>query len=203
MVVIGLTGGIGTGKSEVSRILRELGATVIDADKVGHQVYRPGTDAWREVVAAFGEGILQPDGQIDRKRLGSIVFNNPQALARLNAIVHPRMYRAIEEHIRQLREQGVRAVVLEAAILIEAGWTPLVDEVWAVTAPEEVVVRRLESRGLSPEGVRARIRAQMPQEQRARYAQVVIDNSGDLEQLRSRVRQLWESRIKQRLERDG
>ena len=203
MFVIGLTGGIGTGKSEVARLLRQLGAEVLDADRLGHEVYRPGTEGWRRVVEAFGPEVVGPDGQIDRKRLGSIVFGDPSALARLNAIVHPVMYRMMEERLEEMRRQGVRVAVLDAAILLEAGWRPLVDEVWAVVAPEEVAVERAVRRtGLDPEAIRARIRAQMPQEERVRHADAVIDNSGDLEHLGAQVRALWEARVRPRLERD-
>lgn len=204
MFVIGITGGIGTGKSEVTRLLRRWGAQVLDADKVGHEVYRPGTEGWRRVVEAFGPQVLDAEGRIDRRRLGSLVFRDPSALARLNAIVHPLMYRRMEECLRQMREEGVRVAVLEAAILLEAGWRPLVDEVWVVTAPEEAAVERAVRRtGLDPDSIRARIRAQMPQEERVRRADVVIDNSGDLERLQAQVRALWEERVRPRLERHG
>jgi len=203
MFVIGLAGGIGTGKSEVARLLRQLGAEVLDADRVGHEVYRPGTEGWRRVVEAFGPEVVGPDGQIDRKRLGSLVFGDPSALARLNAIVHPVMYRIMEERLEAMRRRGVRVAVLDAAILLEAGWRPLVDEVWVVTAPEEVAVERAVRRtGLDPEAIRARLRAQMPQEERIRYADAVIDNSGDLEHLRAQVLTLWNERVRPRLERD-
>ena len=136
MLVIGLTGGIGTGKSEVSRILREMGAVVIDADKVGHETYAANSETWRVVVATFGEDVVLPDGQIDRQALSSIVFDDSVAVEKLNAIMHPRMAKLLEVRIQQHRE--VRAdVVLEAALLVEAGWNSLVDEVWVVTAPEE------------------------------------------------------------------
>jgi dephospho-CoA kinase len=196
MRVIGLTGGIGTGKSAVAQVLRELGAVVIDADRLGHEAYRPGTPAWQEVVEAFGQEVLLPTGEIDRKRLGSLVFRDPQALARLNAILHPRMFQMARERIREAQAQGHQVVVLEAAVLLEAGWDSLVDEVWVVTAPEEEAVRRTQGRsGLTREQVLARLRAQMPQEERARRAHVVIDNSGSLEDLRRIVEHLWRQRI--------
>ncbi|GBD10947.1 Dephospho-CoA kinase [bacterium HR23] len=196
MVVIGVTGGIGTGKSTVTSILRELGAVVIDADKIGHEAYRPGTQAWQEVVEAFGKDILLPSGEVDRKRLGALVFNDPQALARLNAIMHPKMYTMAQERIQQAKAQGHRVIVLEAAVLLEAGWDPLVDEIWVVTAPEEVAVQRVQARsGLSREAVLARLRAQMPQEERVKRAHVVVENAGSLEDLRRTVEDLWRKRI--------
>ena len=124
MYVIGVTGGIGTGKTEVSKILECLGADVINADLVGHEAYEPDTEGWREVVEAFGEGILTAGGEVDRKKLGAIVFNNPGDLERLNAIMHPRIYRMIEERIETLGRGGRDIVVVEAALLLEANWTP-------------------------------------------------------------------------------
>jgi dephospho-CoA kinase len=204
MVVIGLTGGIGTGKSEVSRILQGLGAAVIEADKVGHEAYAPQTQGWREVAAALGEGVLQADGAIDRKKLGELVFRDPAALKKLNAILHPKMAGMMAQRIQELKKQGARAIVLEAALLIEAQWTPLVDEVWVTVAPEDVVVRRLRGRnGLSDEAIRARIRAQLPQAERSQHAQVTIENAGDREQLRQTVTDLWETRILARKADDG
>ena len=199
MIVIGLTGGIGSGKSEVSRMLKELGATVIDADRVGHEAYRPYTESWKDLVDEFGRDILLPNGEIDRKKLGARVFSSPQELARLNAIVHPRMYTMMEERLEALRRQGTEVVVMEAAVLIEAGWTPLVDEVWVTTAPEDVAVQRIRQRnGMPGEEVRQRIRSQLSSEERAKQAAVVIENSGGMEELRERVREAWSSRIRGR-----
>ena len=196
MIVIGLTGGIGTGKSEVARVLEGLGAVRVSADELAHQAYRPGTDTWREVVAAFGEEVLLPNGEIDRRKLGPIVFADPAALARLNAIVHPRIFTMAEAQIQQHRVGDAPAVVLEGALLIEAGWTPLVDEVWMTAAPERDVVQRLQARNHLPEGeVTARMRTQMPASERARHAQVIIDNAGDRARLRQRVLEIWEQRI--------
>ena len=196
MLVIGLTGGIGTGKSEVSRILRELGAEVIDADRVGHEAYTPNTAIWREVVDIFGERVIGPNGEIDRKRLGAIVFNDPQAMSALNAIMHPRMAGIIRERIEGLRGQGVDLVVLEAALLIEAGWEGLVDEVWVTHSTGEQVEERLMRRnGLTEEQVRSRVQAQMPFEERSRHAQVVVRNSGSLEELRREVEALCQSKV--------
>ena len=119
MLTIGLTGGIGTGKSEISRILKGFGATIIDADRIGHEAYRVHSPAWQEVVDAFGERILSPTGEIDRKQLGGIVFNDSSALAKLNAIMHPKMAEIIKERIRQLQDQGVGMVVVEGVVGIE------------------------------------------------------------------------------------
>jgi len=193
MKVIGLTGGIGSGKSEVSQYLQELGAVLIDADRVGHEAYQPNTDTWRELVAAFGEQIRAPDNSIDRKKLGGVVFSNPESLARLNQIVHPRMYEMMKAQIDEYRRQGVEVVVLEAAILLEAGWNQLVDEVWVTVAPESMVVERTRERtGLPEVQILARIRSQMSPEERAKHADVVINNDGSLDDLKAKVKELWE-----------
>lgn len=196
MRVIGLTGGVGTGKSTVSQYLQELGAVLLDADKVGHESYRPHTPTWKDLVAAFGRDILQPNEEIDRKKLGTIVFSDPKQLARLNGIVHPRMREMMREKLEQLRKQGVQVVVLEAAILIEANWTPLVDEVWVMDVTEEAVVRRLQKRnGWSEEQIRARMRSQMPREERLAKADVVVNTDGSLDEVRERVRGLWKQHV--------
>ena len=190
--VIGLTGGIGSGKSTVSRYLAELGAIIIDADKVGHEAYRPNTDVWRELVKTFGKEILAEDNTIDRKKLGSRVFGNPEELKRLNAIVHPYMFEIVKERIDDCRHKGIKVVILEAALLFEAEWTSLVDEVWVVTADETNVVKRTMARaGLPEEHVRSRIRSQMQGEARIRRAQVVIYNEGSVEDLQKKVKELW------------
>lgn len=193
MIVIGVTGGIGTGKSYVSGYLQEWGATLINADKVGHEALKKGTKVHADIVAAWGPGLLTPEGEIDRKKLGSIVFGNPQALARLNSIIHPQMAQMMAQEIDRLRQQGVEMVVLEAAILIEANWQGLVDEVWMTTAPEEAVIQRLAGRdGFAAEQVRARIRSQMPTEERAKHATIIINTDCDIPATKAEVRKLWE-----------
>ncbi|KPJ53054.1 MAG: hypothetical protein AMJ37_01915 [Dehalococcoidia bacterium DG_18] len=193
MIVIGLTGGILSGKSTISQMLAEKGAVIIDADKIGHEAYKPHTKTWQELVDAFGKSILKQNMEIDRKKLGEIVFNDPRALARLNEIVHPKMHTMMKEEINRLRGEGVGMVVLEAAVLIEANWTDLVDEVWVAVAPEEVAVKRLQNRGgLSEEQARARIRSQLSHEERARHADVIIDTDCEISQVRARVAELWQ-----------
>ncbi len=194
MLVIGLTGGIGTGKSQVSQLLEEQGATIINADLIGHEAYAPQTDTWKEVVAAFGD-VVAENGEIDRRKLGGIVFSDPKALEKLNSIMHPRMYAMIEERIEGLREAGRDTVVVEAAILIEANWTPLMDEVWVTTSPEDQVIERIKGRNnMGEEGARARINSQMTSEERVRHADVVIANDGSVEQLGKKIQELWNSR---------
>jgi dephospho-CoA kinase len=202
MFVIGLTGGIATGKTLVSETLRDLGATIINADLVGHEAYLPHTETWQAVVDAFGTDILDSEGQIVRPKLGAIVFSDPARLEQLNSIVHPRIYAMIGDRIESLKVDGVGAVVVEAALLIEAGWTPLVDEVWVITSPMEEVYSRLTGRGLSPDQARARIESQMPQEERVTHAAVVIVNDSGQVELRSAVRQQWDQRIASRVQGD-
>jgi dephospho-CoA kinase len=192
-ITIGLTGGIGSGKSTAAKILAELGAPAIDADKVGHEIYQPGTPAYRELIEAFGEGILASDRTIDRRRLGPIVFGDPAALKRLNAIVHPKMFTRMGELVAEMRRAGeMRPIVIEAAILIEANWQPLFDEIWLVTAARERVIERVErDRGLKPAQTEARIRAQLSDDERRKYATSVIRNDGTLDELRAAVTGLW------------
>lgn len=193
LFVIGLTGGIASGKSTVSQMLREKGAIILNADQVGHEVYRPGTGVWQQVVATFGQQVVGPGGEIDRRRLGQIVFSDAEALRRLNAITHPPM-RAMMRHILDdLRAQGADIVVLEAALLIEADWLSLVDEVWVTVVPQEVAAQRLIGRnGLSPEQAMARIRSQLSNEERLRHAHVVIDTHCSLDMVQRKVDQLWQ-----------
>lgn len=191
MKVIGLTGGIGSGKSTVSQLLAELGAVTIDADKAGHDALKD-AEIKQEVVAAFGPQILGPERNIDRQRLGEIVFGHQESLAKLNQIMHPPMYHMVKAQIEQYREQGVEVVVLEAPLLIEAGWTSLVDEVWVTVAPEASVLQRLEERaGLSEAESLARIRSQMSNDERVKQADEIIDTDCRLDQLKVKVKELW------------
>ncbi len=197
MRTVGLTGGIGSGKTAVAAILDKLGAYVVDADRVGHEVYLPGSRGWDEVVEAFGDGVLAADGTIDRKALGSIVFADAERLQQLNTIVHPLIRDAVRERVAATRAaQPERPVVVEAALLIEARWYELVDEVWVVVASAETVMRRLtSSRNLDAPAVQARIDAQLSDADRRRVADVIIANDGTLEELRRQVENLWRERL--------
>jgi len=193
MKVIGLTGGIGSGKSSVAQFLAELGAVILDTDKVGHEALKPNTEAWREVVAVFGQQILTPAGEVDRKKLGELVFSNPEALARLNQIVHPRIGGVVQAQLEEYRRRGVPVVVLEIPLLVETDGTAMVDQVWVTVASEPVVLSRLEARsGLSRQQSLARIRSQISNEERVKHADVVIDNDGSLDDLKARVKELWQ-----------
>jgi dephospho-CoA kinase len=192
MKIIGLTGGIGSGKSTVAGYLAELGAVVIDADKVGHEVFRPGTEAWREVVDTFGQRIIGTDGTIDRWKLGKIVFRHPDARTRLNKIMHPRMYERVMAMIEECWRNGVGIVVVEAPLLLEAGWKSMVDEVWVTSAPQATVIKRLkEQKGIPESEALARIQAQMDDEARSQQADVVIATDFPLDELKEEVESLW------------
>ncbi|MXZ90898.1 MAG: dephospho-CoA kinase [Chloroflexi bacterium] len=197
MLTIGLTGGIGSGKSAVANLLQQLGASIIDADRLGHEAYTPDSEAWRQVVAAFGEDIVTAQGEIDRRKLGAIVFADPDQLARLNGIMHPLMAGMVAERKARLKADGESVAVVEAAVLFEAGWDSLVDEVWTTNASTDAVVERLRQRsGLSEEEARKRINSQMPAEERNRRSDVVVDNSADLAALERAVSDLWQNRVK-------
>jgi len=192
MKVIGLTGGIASDKSTVSGFLAELGAVIIDADKVGHEALTSDKDIRYAVEAAFGGEILTPDGDIDRKKLGDIVFGDLSCLSRLNQIMHYRMYGMVKAELEGYRKQGVGVVLLEAPLLIEAGWTSLADEVWVTVAAESTVLKRLKEKlGLSEQESLARIRCQLPSKERVKHADIVIDTDCGLDELRVRVSELW------------
>jgi len=189
-VLIGLTGNIATGKSAVGRMLAELGATVIDADRVAHEVMEPGGPAFAGVVDAFGPEILTPGGTIDRRTLGDIVFRDPAALARLEAAVHPAV---ILEVGRRIAAAEAAVVVVEAIKLIEAGMHRAYDALWVVTAPREVQIERLvRERGLTHDEAALRVDAQPAQEEKAALADRVLVNDGTPAQLRARVRAAWQ-----------
>jgi len=190
--VIGLTGGIGSGKSTVAAMLADLGADVIDTDKVGHDAYRPGSDGFRQVTAAFGPEIVAPDGTIDRRALAAKVFSDPAALRRLNAIVHPLIGLAVRDWLQRAQaEPRTAPIVVEAPVLMEAGWR-FFDEVWVVVVePETAVARVTASRGMTADEVRGRVAAQMSNAERMRLADRVIRNDGDLRALRQEVEAAW------------
>jgi dephospho-CoA kinase len=195
-VVVGLTGGIGTGKSTVSQTMGDLGAVVINADLIGHQAYLPHQNVWQDVVDAFGRGILADNDEVDRRKLGEVVFSDPAAMARLNSIVHPWMYRQMEGMIKEHGDSGASVVVLEAAILIEANWTPLVKQVWVTVASEDAVVERLMARNnLTAEQIRARIASQMSSDERRKHADVVVDTNCSLDEVKEQVQRLWQAHI--------
>lgn len=192
MKIIGLTGGIGTGKSTVARFLTELGAVVIDLDKTGREALDKDEKARRQVIEIFGQGILAPDGEIDRAKLGEIVFKDRASLLRLNSIIHPVIDGIIAKRIKQYRRQGVKVVVLEAAAMVDAGKTAQVEELWVTIAPGDTVIKRLKERsGYSSAEAVARINAQLSNEERLKKADVVINTDCSLDELKTRVAAEW------------
>ncbi len=192
MLKVGLTGGIGSGKSEVSRRLTALGARLVDADAVAREVVEPGTPGLAAVVAEFGEAILLPDGSLDRPALGAIVFADEAKRARLNAIVHP----LVGARMKELEDDAPpdAVVVYDVPLLTENDLAGLYDLVVVVDAPEEEQVRRLTGRrGMTEADARARIASQASRERRRAIADTVIDNSGGIESLAGQVEALWES----------
>ncbi|MGV9640131.1 dephospho-CoA kinase [Streptomyces sp. NPDC003514] len=194
MLKVGLTGGIGAGKSEVSRLLVEHGAVLIDADRIAREVVAPGTPGLAAVVEAFGEDVLAADGSLDRPRLGAIVFADPERLAVLNSIVHP----LVGARSRELEEAAGDAVVVhDVPLLTENGLAPLYDLVIVVDAgPDTQLDRLTRLRGMTEEDARARMAAQATREQRRAIADIVIDNDVPLEELRRRVKDVWEELVR-------
>lgn len=192
MKVISLTGGIASGKSTAARFLEELGAVIVDADKVGHEALRTGTKAWCDVVAVFGQQVLNDNSEVDRKKLGELVFDNPEALVHLNQIVHPHISKAMQIQLEEYRRKGVKVVVMEIPLLVETGGISMVDQVWVITASKSVVLSRLQTRsGLSRQQSLVRISSQTSNKERIRHADVVIDNNGSLDDLRAKVKESW------------
>ncbi|GGW89709.1 dephospho-CoA kinase [Streptomyces malachitofuscus] len=190
MLTVGLTGGIGAGKSEVSRLLVECGAVLIDADRIAREVVAPGTPGLAAVVDAFGEDVLTADGSLDRPKLGSVVFADPEKLALLNSIVHP----LVGARSRELEEAAAEdaVVVHDVPLLTENGLAPLYDLVIVVDASPATQLERLVGRrGMTEEDARARMAAQATREQRRAIADIVIDNDGPLDELEQRVKDVW------------
>jgi len=193
MRVIGLTGGIATGKSTVSAILRDLGAALIDADEIARQVVEPGSAVLPEIERRF-PGVVGKDGRLDRTTLAERIFGNPEDRAALNALLHPRIQQAFVEKTAALAEQGEQLVIYDAALLIENGLHEKMDGVILVTAPRETQITRLRERnGLTAAQAEARLSSQMPLGEKLRFADWLIDNSGDLATTRAQVEQLWSS----------
>ena len=192
MFVIGLTGGIGTGKTSVSNILSSLGASIINADKIGHKIYEPNSEGWKEVINTFGKEILNENQEINRKKLGSIVFKDKKYLDQLNSITHPRIYSEIESELQTLSNKDVEISVVEAALLIEAKWTSLANEVWITVSKENTIYERLEKRdGLNSEAIKSRISSQMPSKEKLKFADVIIKNDSSIKDLEKQVQYYW------------
>ena len=192
MHVIGLTGGIASGKSTVTGFFRDREVPVIDADILGHRTYDPGTDTFEAVVKTFGPELVAADGTIDRKVLGAKVFGKPDELKRLTDIVWPGIRKLASEQLSEFETAGNSLVVLEAAVLFEAGWEDLVNEVWVVVVEPDQAVQRLAARnGLDEAAARARIDSQLSNSERTSRADIVIENNGTLEELQAHIQEAW------------
>jgi phosphopantetheine adenylyltransferase/dephospho-CoA kinase len=197
--VIGLTGGIASGKSTVTAFFKDRDIPVIDADILGHRTYDPGTDTFAAVVSAFGDDLVAADGSIDRRVLGGKVFGKPEELKRLTDIVWPGIRKLASEALSEFEAAGNALVVLEAAVMFEAGWEDLVDEVWVVVVEPDLAVQRLATRnGLDEAAARARIDSQLSNAERTARADVVITNNGSLDELSGTIQQAWDQ-LQQRL----
>lgn len=194
-LIIGLTGGIASGKSTAARLLGDWGAHVIDADKLGHQAYLKGTAAFDQVVATFGVEVVGADGEIDRAQLGAKVFGAGNRLSELTAIVWPAIRAMAAAEIEAIQTATPEQhIVLEAAVLIEAGWQDLVDEIWVTIVEPTVAIERASARdGVDAAAIQARIDAQLSNAERAAAGAHVIDNSGDQTQLEQALKALWQN----------
>ncbi|MDI3481854.1 MAG: dephospho-CoA kinase [Tepidanaerobacteraceae bacterium] len=199
MKVIGLTGGIASGKSTVSMLLRNKGAAIIDADEISREILRPGKPAWKAVIDCFGRGILCDNENIDRKKLGSIVFSDSAELEKLNRITHPAIMEEIKKRLDYYRKKREKIVVIDAALLLELGLNSMVDEVWLVAVDEKTQLKRLlaRERGMSYKDAMNRIKAQMPLEEKVKMADKIIDNSGNIEETGRKIDELWRDIIRQ------
>jgi dephospho-CoA kinase len=204
LLIVGLTGGIASGKTEVADELARLGARVIDADEITRQVTLPGMSVYKALIEAFGRGIIDENGTINRLALSRIVFEDDKKRKLLNSIIHPEIFKTISREIntyaRDLQIQDVPGIVVDAALIVDVGISGIFDLIILVTADEDVrLSRMLDKRGMSGEEGRARIESQVPEAKRLESADIVIDNNGDIEQLRSIVAEVWEElRLKSR-----
>jgi dephospho-CoA kinase len=190
-MIIGLTGGIATGKSLVAEMLKEMGAKIIDTDQLSREITEVGSPVWYEILGVWGKEILNPDNTINRKKLAEIVFSNPLELKKLNQITHPKIFEKLKEKIKNYTEKDIVVVVIP--LLIETGTQDFVDEVWVVVASEENQIKRLIERdNMSKEEAILRIKTQLPNEEKIKYAHRVIENNSTIEFLKEQVKYCFE-----------
>lgn len=200
MKIIGLTGGIASGKSTVSNCLKELGAHIIDADLIAHQTMEPGQPAYHEIIQHFGPQVVSSTGAIDRKKLGAIVFNQPEELKILNHLTHPHIDKSIRQRIKDAAAHGVGVAVLDVPLLFEVGLDKLADVVWVVWVDQSTQLQRLMKRdNIDEDAAKAKIASQMPLDEKKKRAQVVIDNNGSIEDTRKQVTEFYNDLLTIRL----
>lgn len=191
-MVIGLTGGIASGKSTISSMLKELGASIVDADLIARSVVQKGEKAYNEIVQYFGEKILMPNGEINRKKLGHIVFSDHAKLEKLSSITHPQIINKIKEKVEEYRSEGAKVIVIDAAILIESGLNSYCDSIWLVSVDKEIQLSRLMERDkFAYIDALNRINAQYSIEEKVQFADVIIDNSKPIEEVKKKIKELW------------
>lgn len=193
MLVIGVTGGIATGKSTVARFLSEYGAVVIDADEISQEIVEPHSKVWQRLISQFGPDILWPDEFINRAKLAEIVFSDPVKLKLLNEITHPAVIDVVKQRLKELESGAPKAVVIDVPLLIEADMQSMVDILVVVTAKENIQKERLRDRGLNPDEALKRIKAQMSLSEKAKLADYVIENNGTLAALKNKVEIFWKN----------
>ena len=194
MKIIGLTGGIACGKSTLAAMFQDLGAAVIDADEISRNLTAPGGEALRSLRETFGDFVFYPDGTLNRSTLSAIVFDNAEALQRLNATLHPLIERRLRQELETCRKMGALVVVLDVPLLFETGLDSLAEAVVCAVSPEETQIRRLRERsGLNREQAQSRMRSQLPLEEKVARSQYVIDTDRPLDQLRADVQKLYEA----------
>ncbi len=198
MLLVGLTGGLGSGKSTVARMLADRGAVVIDADDLARRAVAPGTHGYHEVVQVFGDAVVAPDGELDREALSARVFADPAKRRALESITHPEVFRLLAEEVETFRGTN-EVVVFDAPLIVETGFHDACDVVVVVTAPEEEQIARVgRDRGMGEDEARSRIRAQASPEQRGAVADLVVRNDGDLASLERQVEDLWAELLRRR-----
>ena len=196
MFVIGLTGGIGSGKTEVSKILESFGARIINADTLGHRIYRKNTKAWTKIVEEFGETILDTNGNIIRSELAKRVFSSKNELDKLNNICHPEIKNLVITELNKLDSKKANVVVVEAAILIEANWQNIVDEVWLIDSKTSNIFDRVKKRDkIDDQAIKARTDSQMNHTERSEYADEVITNNGTIDELRNALSEIYREKF--------
>ena len=196
MFVIGLTGGIGSGKTEASKILESFGARIINADTLGHRIYRKNTKAWTKIVEEFGDTILDTDGNIIRSELAKRVFSSKNELDKLNKICHPEIKNLVITELNKWNLKKANVIVLEAAILIEANWQNIVDEVWLIDSKTSNIFDRVKKRDkIDDQAIKSRIDSQMNHTERSEYADEVITNNGTIDELRNALAEIYREKF--------